>query len=281
MQKTESELRLMKPNPLTFDHPCFCNDCGDVSRLHLAVAPRCNIKCCFCTPTVSPCVHGCLPGVTSRVLTPEEAVGHIALMQEIHGCAMGIVGIAGPGEPLCNPETFETVALVRRAFPQAHVCLSTNGLLLGESVPRMRALGVETLTVTVNAATAATGALIYERVLDLIGEAGAELLLRRQWEGVRAAVEAGLVVKLNSVFVPGVNGGELAQIARLGREAGANIHNILPLIPRDQLAEKRVPDQCELHRARAEAGAELTQFTRCRHCRADAVVLARPHLKEE
>lgn len=266
----------MKPNPLTFDHPCFSNDSRDVSRMHLAVAPRCNIKCCFCTPTISPCVHGCLPGVTSRVLTPEEAVAQMAQVQEEQGVRLGIVGIAGPGEPLFNPETFETIALVRRAFPAIHVCLSTNGLLLPQSAGRIREMGVETLTVTVNAATPAVGARIYEHVAGLSGEEGADLLIKRQWEGIRLAVAAGLVVKLNSVFVPGVNGHELPLIAELGRGAGANIQNLIPLIPRDKLAHQPAPDACALRAARAEAGAALPQFVRCRHCRADAVVLAKP-----
>lgn len=242
--------------------------------MHLAVAPKCNIKCCFCTPTVSTCVHGCTPGVAKRLLSPAQAVDWVRQVREEQGIDIGIVGIAGPGEPLYNPETFETIALVREAFPQIHVCLSTNGLLLSQATGQICALGVETLTVTVNAVTPAVGARIYEHVAGLSGEEGAALLLKRQWEGIRTAVQHGLVVKINSVFVPGVNEGELVEIARMGEAAGANIQNIIPLIPRDSFAGRDRPDSCVLHRTREEAGESLEQFARCMHCRADAVVTA-------
>lgn len=269
----------MQPNPLTFAHPCFSNEGCAVSRMHLAVAPKCNIKCSFCQPTVSPCVHGCTPGTSRHLLTPQEAVDWVRQVREEEAVDIGIVGIAGPGEPLYNLETYQTIALVRETFPKIHICLSTNGLLLPQSVALICQLGVETLTVTINAATPKTGAQIYEHVMGLSGEAGAELLLARQWEGVRMAVAAGLVVKINSVFVPGINDGELARIAERGRQAGANIQNILPLIPRDRFAQRKRPDQCQLHQIREEAGRCLEQFVRCRHCRADAVIRADQEIK--
>lgn len=271
----------MKPNPLPFEHPCFSNAGGGAARMHLAVAPRCNIKCGFCRPTVSPCVHGCAPGLSNRLLSPEEAVAWVRQVQEERGVEIAIVGIAGPGEPLCNLETFQTIAQVRRAFPKIHICLSTNGLLLPQSVELIRQLDVETLTVTVNAVTPRVGARIYESVMGVPGEEGVRPLLENQWQGISMAVRAGLVVKINSVFVPGVNGEELPLIAQRGREEGANIQNILPLIPRERFAQQHSPDGCELRRVREEAGRSLEQFERCRHCRADAVVLADGKTLEE
>lgn len=271
----------MKPNPLNFNHPCFSNSGEGAARMHLAVAPRCNIKCGFCKPTVSPCAHGCTPGVSKRLLTPEEAEARVRQALEEQGVDIGIVGIAGPGEPLYNLETFQTIALIRRRFPKIHVCLSTNGLLLPQSVELIRQLGVETLTVTVNAATPSVGARIYESVMGTPGEEGARLLMERQWQGISLAVRAGLVVKINSVFVPGINDAELPQIARQGRQEGVNIQNIIPLIPRERFAQRHSPDQCELHRVREEAGWSLEQFERCRRCRADAVILADGKTLEE
>ena len=49
------------------------------------------------------------PGVTSRVLSPEEALDLVRKVMQEHPYVK-VVGIAGPGEPLANPETFEAMA---------------------------------------------------------------------------------------------------------------------------------------------------------------------------
>ena len=41
-----------------------------------------------------------------------------------------VVGIAGPGEPLANEETFETLRRLHEQYPDVIKCISTNGLLL-------------------------------------------------------------------------------------------------------------------------------------------------------
>ena len=64
-------------------------------------------------------------------------------------------------------------------------------------------------------------------------------LLERQWDGLARAVRAGLVVKVNSVLIPGVNDLELPAIAMLAAEYGAHLSNILPLIPQARFRRSR------------------------------------------
>ena len=59
-------------------------------------------------------------------------------------------------DPLANPKTFETLELVKEAFPEMHLCLSTNGLLLTENLGRLERLGLHSITVTINALTRIT-----------------------------------------------------------------------------------------------------------------------------
>ncbi len=72
-------------------------------------------------------------------------------------------------------------------------------------------------------------------------EAG-RYLLDRQWDGLRMAVEAGLVVKVNTVLIPGVNDLEIPMIAHLAAEYGAHKHNILPLIPQNKFRGRHAAD---------------------------------------
>ena len=62
-----------------------------------------------------------------------------------------VVAVAGPGEPLANDETFETLRLVGEKYPGIILCLSTNGLLLPDKISELDSLGVSNITVTMNA----------------------------------------------------------------------------------------------------------------------------------
>ena len=136
---------------------------------------------------------------------------------------------------LANPKTFETFRLVREHFPEMTLCLSTNGLRLPEMVGTLKELDIHSLTVTINALTPETGAKVYEWIKvngsRLAGEEAAALLLERQLEGVRLAAAAGLLIKINHVYIPGINDHETLDLAVKVRGLGANMMNIIPVIP--------------------------------------------------
>ena len=51
-------------------HPCFTAKCSDYARIHLPVAPKCNMQCNYCLRKYS-CVNESRPGVVARVMVPE------------------------------------------------------------------------------------------------------------------------------------------------------------------------------------------------------------------
>jgi nitrogen fixation protein NifB len=257
------------------NHPCFSAEAHKKSgRIHLPVAPECNIQCGYCVRKYD-CVNESRPGVASVVLSPEEALERVHAVVGRGRGEYAAVGIAGPGDPLANEATFETLDLVRRAYPEAILCVSTNGLALPDRVSDLVAVGVRSLTVTINAVMPETAEAIYAWVSGpngerLNGAAAASRLLARQWDGLAAAVRAGLIVKVNSVLIPGVNDTELPLISMLASEYGAHLGNILPLIPQARFRAFAPPGPAEIHAARAECGAYLSQMTHCNQCRADA-----------
>ena len=205
------------------------------------------------------------PGVASRIVNPGEALQIVAEAVEI----------AGPGDPLANPATFETLELVHSRFPQLIKCVSTNGLLLAESLPALYASGVRTVTVTVNTASPQVGSLIYEYVnyqgRTYGGAAGSDLLLHAQLAGIEQAVSMGLVVKVNTVYIPMVNDGHLIEVAIMVKKAGAHVMNLMPLIPMAQFAGLKPPGRQQILLARRSLAGIISQIEHCRQCRADAV----------
>lgn len=257
-------------------HPCFNEQASHLfGRVHLAVAPECNVQCNFCLRNYD-CVNESRPGVTSKVLTPAEALERVeqvmATFDHIH-----TAGIAGPGEPLYNEETFEAFRLVRDEFPNLHFCLSSNGLLLPDKVDILHELGVQTVTVTVSAVDPHIGRQIYSWInydgvyyRDL---QGAEIMLSRQLEGIKMAVERGMLVKVNSVMIPGVNDYHLVKIAEKAAELGAFMQNIMPLIPQYKFAHLKPPSERERDLARDKCSRYIRQMRHCRQCRSDAIGL--------
>ncbi|MDR3579430.1 MAG: radical SAM protein [Oryzomonas sp.] len=259
-------------------HPCFGGNHHKNGRMHLAVAPRCNIKCGYCTRKHD-CANESRPGVTSRLLTPQEAIAKVreVMASPVVGPIIKVIGIAGPGDPLANEQTFETFELVKKEFPHLMLCMSTNGLLLPESIDRLYELGLHSLTVTINAVDPEIGARIYRHVIyhgtHYTGEEGARILIANQFEGLKRAAELGLTIKVNTVLVPGVNDDQLPLIAERVKKLGAFVMNIMPLIPQAELSHIEPPSEERLSEVRKANETIIGQFSHCKQCRADAIGL--------
>lgn len=253
-------------------HPCFSAAAhAKFARIHLPVAPSCNIGCKYCIRTLNKVENR--PGVASAVLSPEQAVERVREAKA--QLPLTVVGIAGPGDALANAQTFATFALVEREFPELMKCLSTNGLALSDCVEELKRLRITTVTVTVNAVKPETAAKIYDFVVlngkRSKGLEGARILIERQKQGILAAVAAGLAIKVNSVLVPGLNEAEIPEIAKQFGAAGVQLMNIMPLIPLHRMAKYEAPDCNLLKSVRAESEKYIAQFRHCKQCRADAV----------
>lgn len=256
------------------EHPCFSREALHLfGRVHLPVAPKCNIQCNYCVRRFD-CVNESRPGVTSRVLTPKQALRRLEEVVERHPW-IKVVAVAGPGEPLFNEETFETFRLIRKRFPRLHRCLSTNGLLLPDRMGDLVELGIGTLTVTINAVDPGVGKKIYSWVLyggkKYQGEEGAKLLIGNQLRGVEEAVKRGIVVKVNTVIIPTVNDRHVVEVARRIGKLGVYKQNLIPLIPQFRFSHLPPPSLQEKVRLQRLCSRYINQMTHCRQCRADAV----------
>ncbi len=254
-------------------HPCYSKEAQHkFGRIHLAVAPKCNIQCNYCDRKFD-CVNESRPGVTSEVLTPQEALEKTRqVLKEFP--FIKVVGIAGPGDPLANDSTFETLDLIKKEFPDVTLCLSTNGLVLPEKLPELIRVGVTTLTVTMNAIdpeieAQLIGHISYKGKIYR-GIEAAEIMVRNQLEGIKLAVEAGLVVKVNTVLVPGINDKHIVEVAKKINELGVFIMNVMPLICQAKFADMEPPTPAECKAIQNQCEPYVQQMRHCRQCRSDA-----------
>ncbi|MDR3583708.1 MAG: nitrogenase cofactor biosynthesis protein NifB [Desulfosporosinus sp.] len=263
----------------TQKHPCYSFEAHHkFARMHLPVAPFCNISCNYCNRKFD-CVNESRPGVTSEILTPQAAKKKFnKVSAQIE--QLSVVGIAGPGDALADWEnTRETIRLIRAENPQIVFCLSTNGLLLPEYAQEIVELGVTHVTVTVNCIDSAIGAKIYKHInyqgQHYEGESGVKILIENQLAGIALLISQGMIVKINIVMLKGINDQHIPDVVKKMKELGVYITNIMPLIPApgsvfenfSQTTTKDINmmrDLCEL---------DVRQMRHCKQCRADAIGL--------
>ncbi len=255
------------------NHPCFDAKAHiNTARVHLPVAPKCNIQCNYCYRLIDPLEVR--PGLSSRILSPKEALDYLGIIVNEFK-ELKVVGIAGPGEPLFNRETFETIRLVHEEYPDLFLCIATNGLLLPDKVDELDSIGVKFLTVTINAIDPEIASKIYSFIYYknrlVKGLDALNILISNQIEGVELAVERGMIVKVNTVLIPGINDHHVEEVAKRVDETGAYVQNIIPLIPVGNFKGRRIPTCDELQDARMRCGKIIKQFRLCKMCRADSV----------
>jgi nitrogen fixation protein NifB len=206
-------------------------------------------------------------------MTPPEALERVRTMidRQDH---ISVIGIAGPGDPLANEATFEVMHSIHKEFPELTLCVSTNGLCLPDRLDDLVKAGVRSLTVTINAVTPEMAEKVYSWAQyngkRYTGREAAAKILNNQWRGLTNAIDAGLMVKVNTVYIPGINDVEIPLIAWHAGERGADIMNIMPLIPQAEFEGRERPTQDMIAKKRAECEKHIPQMTHCRQCRADA-----------
>jgi nitrogen fixation protein NifB len=256
-------------------HPCLNEQAHHrIARLHLPVAVKCNTRCGYCEREVSPqSAPVVAPGLSALVLSPGQALAKTREFLDRWGMN-SVVGIAGPGEPLANEETLETLRIIRQEYPAITLCVCTNGLNLPDRCGELQDLGVQHLTVTINGFDPSVVAKIQptvrkdERVYE--GKRAARVLIDNQTAGVKSAVEAGMLVKVNCVVVPEINGAHVGSVARKVRDLGALVFNPIPLIPRGLFRHMSKPDESYMARLRSLCNGIIPVFHLCKQCRADA-----------
>lgn len=253
-------------------HPCFGGYKNNVGRIHLPVSPGCNIACRFCDRAINDVEQR--PGVTSKVLTPVEAME--VLEKALKLCPeITVAGIAGPGDTLATNYALDTFRLIRMKYPNLIKCMSTNGLLLYEKADEIIDVGVDSLTVTVNAVEPEIEAKLNKFIIyhgkRYDGVEGAEILIENQLKGIKRLAQAGMTLKINTVLVPEINGEHIETIAKTVGGLGASIYNIIPLIPQYELKNCKAPVCAQIDAARIRAGKYIDVFRHCQHCRADAI----------
>ncbi len=273
------------------DHPCYSEEAHHYfARMHVAVAPACNIQCNYCNRKYD-CSNESRPGVTSERLTPEQAARKVVAVANTVP-QLSVLGIAGPGDSMFDAEkTFETFARVERLLPDLKFCVSTNGLALPDHIDRLAEHNIDHVTITINMVDPEVGTEIYPWIYFKgkrhTGLDAARILHDRQMESLERLRDKDILVKVNSVMIPGVNDQHLPDVNAAIKARGAFLHNVMPLISDAAhgtyfgLNGQRGPTPAELKALQDKLAGGANLMRHCRQCRADAVGMLGEDLSQD
>jgi GTP 3',8-cyclase len=175
--------------------------------LRVSVTDRCNFRCTYCMPAEG------LPWLPkSEILTFEELVRVIGLFVSLGVKEIKLTG----GEPTVRAELPKLVGMIRAAYPDLAMSMTTNGLLLDRLAQPLAEAGLDRVTISCDS-------LMRHRFEEMTRRDA----LDRVMQGMRAAEKAGLTpIKLNCVVIAGTNEGEVVDFARFVRETGYEVRFI-------------------------------------------------------
>jgi cyclic pyranopterin phosphate synthase len=176
-------------------------------NLRVSVTDRCNLRCAYCMPE------------EDYVWLPREAILHFEEISRLVDVFIGLgvdkVRLTG-GEPLLRRDVPALIRLLAVKPALRDLAITTNGVLLAEQAPALRAAGLHRVTISLDTLQPARFAALTRRTTHA-----------RVLEGIRSVPRAGFTgTKLDTVVMRGVNDDELADLIEFGRTVPAEVRFI-------------------------------------------------------
>ncbi|WP_456365293.1 radical SAM protein [Thermococcus sp.] len=201
------EARLLKRFVEEINYPSHCRFCqgldlsnpNPVHHPSYELTPACNHDCIFCYSNVA------------------VKLGRAPKPGYYGWDNPKAITVSQYGEPLLSPRIVEVNRMLRERFPSARLDLQTNGSLLTEEL--WEKLDFDIVMISLDAASREkhlkiTNADTFEAVVNALKRVGRD-------ESVRSVVR--------TIFMPGINDGEIPKIAELASSLGIDEMHLQPL----------------------------------------------------
>jgi cyclic pyranopterin phosphate synthase len=149
------------------------------TSLRVSVTDRCNLRCTYCMPAETPDYQD-----RSEILTFEEIERFVAIAASLGVDDVRLTG----GEPLVRAQLHKLVGAITKMDRIKKVSLTTNAILLVDQLDDLFGAGLRSINVSLDALDE-----------DSFREATRRPGLQKVLDGIRAATELGMRVKINSI----------------------------------------------------------------------------------
>lgn len=169
-----------------------------INYLRISVTDLCNLRCKYCMPE-----NGVAKKHHSEILSVEEIESIVRAAAELGIDKVRITG----GEPLVRNGILEICRRIGAIAGLKEICLTTNGVLLGDMAPELKKAGVSRVNISLDTLDPVKYAQITRN-----GN------LSDVFRGIQAARNAGLLpLKINTVLIGGFNDDEICDFVEMTR----------------------------------------------------------------
>ena len=180
---------------------------GRVARkLRISITDRCNMRCVYCMPR-----NNTEWFEEDNVLSYDEI---LRLTTVFAGLGIKKIRVTG-GEPTIRPKIENLISSLSKVNGIESISMTTNGLLLYDKARQLKENGLGSVNISLDTFRA-------DRFKSMCGIDG----LKKVLASIRAADDAGLKIKINTVVVRGWNDDEVADFARFARFTGFTVRFI-------------------------------------------------------
>ena len=177
----------------------------EITSLRVSLTSACNMRCGYCVPLDGPAPR------RRRLLTAEEIARACRAAVSLGIRKIRLTG----GEPLVRADVLGIVEALSRIEGLDHLAMTTNGSLLAARARALRRAGLQSVNVSLDTLDAV-------RYARITGGGRIEEAL----DGIRAAMGAGLALKVNMVRLPDTTEEEIEAMRRFTAGIGARMQLI-------------------------------------------------------
>jgi cyclic pyranopterin phosphate synthase len=177
-----------------------------VDYLRISVTQRCNFRCQYCMPEKP---FEWTP--KENLLSYEQMFSFIKVAIDNGIKKLRITG----GEPLVRDDLDVFIAMINNYKNDIDLALTTNGYLLKSQVKKLKQAGLKRVNISIDSLNDDTFEYLTQKNV-----------LKNIKEGINAAIEAGIFVKLNSVVLKGINEEEILELYEFAKQKGIQIRFI-------------------------------------------------------
>ena len=174
--------------------------------LRVSVTERCNFRCQYCMPEKP---FSWVP--KENLLSYEDLFKFIKVSIDEGITKVRITG----GEPLLREGLDQFIKMIYDYKNDLDLALTTNGFLLPKVAQKLKDAGLKRINISLDSMTAATAAKLAQKdVLETV------------LEGIQAADDAGLKIKINCVPIKGINDVDVIEVLDFCKSKGYTVRFI-------------------------------------------------------
>lgn len=222
-----------------------------IDYLRISLLDRCNFRCLYCVPAGEDLAYA----LRQDWLTIPEI---LTLVREVF-IPLGFrrFRLTG-GEPLLRPGLVDLVDQLTELPEVEDLALTTNGFHLADLAAPLYRAGLRRINISLDS--------LQPEVFDqIIGTGGGRSRWPEVWAGIQAAHAVGFdPLKLNVVVIPGINDGEVLDLAALSRDRRWHVRFIefMPIGNGDLFSDRGWVDSAQIRQQIADRwGITTAQVT--------------------